>query len=62
MNTSVSEDWNNVYSFKEIYFGLNITVNWPPLTNAATLQLVKKHPHNKSPVRGLTTVVYICLM
>jgi len=28
MNTSVSEDWNNIYTFKEIYFGLNITVTW----------------------------------
>ena len=40
MNTIVSEDWNNVYSFKEIYFGLNINIIWPPFTNAATLQLV----------------------
>jgi len=62
MNTSVSEDWNNIYTFKEIYFGLNITVTWPPFTNAATLQLVKKCPPNNSLMRGLKTVVYSCLM
>ena len=60
MHTIDSEDWNNVHSFKEIYFGLNITVNWPQRCNTAVS--TKKCPHNNSPMRGLTTLVYICLM
>jgi hypothetical protein len=57
MNTIVSEDWINIYSFNEIYFGLNITVTWPPFTSAATLQLVKKRPPNNSPQLWFTVAL-----